>query len=50
MMSEMKERIKPEVCLGFGTVELEEEVEITGMCIDDKLVLYMDIWLMGAAA
>ena len=49
-MSEMKDRTKLEVCLGFGTVELEEEVEISGMCMDDKMALYMDMWLMGAAA
>ena len=48
-MSEIKEKIKLEVCLGFGTVELEEELEISGMCIDDKMELYMDIWFMGAA-
>jgi len=41
---------KLEVCLRFGTVERDDELEGMGLCMEDKMALYMDIWLMEAAA
>ena len=46
----MKDRARLEVCLRFGTVERDDELEGMGLCMEDKMMVYMDIWLGGAAA